>query len=254
MDNIPAIKTINLTKSFNRVKVVDSLNIEVYKGEIFAFLGPNGAGKTTTIKLMCGLLRPSYGSVLLNNIDINLNPIEVKRSIGLVTEQPFIYEYLTGFEFVRFVADLYGVPVFEQKRKIPELFEMFELTPFMHNLVQSYSHGMRQKLIFVSVLLHNPRIIFLDEPLVGLDPKSAKLLKDVFLKLSNRGVTIFMCTHVLEIAEKLANRIGIINKGRLVVIDTVEGLKNQIKISGGLEDIFLTLTGGLEYKDLLKFL
>ncbi|MCB4791164.1 MAG: ABC transporter ATP-binding protein [Elusimicrobia bacterium] len=252
MSNI-AIKSSNLTKNFGDIKAVDNLNLEIYEGEIFAFLGPNGAGKTTTIKLFTGLLIPTSGSVTINGYDIQSDPQKAKQSIGLISDQPFVYQYLSGFEFMRFVGDLYNVPVNEQKNKIPELLEMLELKDWQDDLVESYSHGMKQKLVFASMLLHNPKVLLLDEPLVGLDPKGARLVKDIFKELSNRGVTIFMSTHVLEIAEKLAHRVGIIQKGKVTEVSSVEALKDKIK-SKNLEDIFLELTGGTQYAEMLKYL
>jgi ABC-2 type transport system ATP-binding protein len=249
-----AIKAENLTKKFGDLVAVDHLNLEIGKGEIFAFLGPNGAGKTTTIKLFTGLLKPTSGSCVVAGHDIQKQPQETKQKIGLVSDQPYVYPYLTGFEFMRFVGDIYNVPADEQEKKIPEMLEMFELGGWQDQLVESYSHGMKQKLVLASVLLHKPEVLFLDEPLVGLDPKSARLVKEVFFKLSERGVTIFMCTHVLEIAERLAHRIGIIQLGRIIALDTVQELKQKAASEGTLEDVFLELTGGAEYSELLKHL
>jgi ABC-2 type transport system ATP-binding protein len=253
MNNL-AIKTEGLTKKFGSLAAVDNLNLEILPGEIFAFLGPNGAGKTTTVKLLTGLLAPTSGTAFVNGYDIQKDPLNAKRSFGYVADQPFVYPYLTGFEFMRFVGDVYRVDSREQKTKIPELLEMFELLKWGDQTIESYSHGMRQKLVLASVLLHRPQVLFLDEPLVGLDPKSARLVKEVFSELSGRGVTIFMCTHVLEIAEKLAKRAGVIFQGQLIALETIETLKQKAKAGGSLEDVFLEITGGTEYMDLLKFL
>ena len=253
MENI-IIKSSNLTKKFGDIAAVDNLNLEISKGEIFAFLGPNGAGKTTTIKLFTGLLIPTSGYAEIGGFNIMEKPKEAKTIMGLISDQPFVYQYLTGFEFMRFVGDLFEVPVKEQENKIPELLSMFELKSWQDDLIESYSHGMKQKLVFASVLLHNPKVLFLDEPLVGLDPKSARLVKDIFKELSNRGVTIFMSTHVLEIAEKLAHRVGIIHKGKLIELASVEALKEKAKSKGNLEDVFLELTGGMQYAEMLKYL
>lgn len=250
----PSIKIENLTRKFGDLAAVDGLTLEIAEGEIFAFLGPNGAGKTTTVKLMTGLLRPSSGGITIAGFDLARRPNDAKRAIGLVTDQPFVYPHVTGFEFMRFVGDLYGVDVQEQETKIPELLAMFELTDRAHDLVLSYSHGMKQKLVLASVLLHKPKVLILDEPLVGLDPKSARLVKEIFGALAARGVTIFICTHVLEIAEKLAHRVGIIQHGRLIALETVSGLKSRISSGGNLEDVFLKLTGGSEYSGMLKYL
>ena len=249
-----SIETSGLNKIFSDKHVLKGLDLAIPRGEIFAFLGPNGAGKTTTLKLLTGLMAPSSGTVNICGYDIAKNPIEVKKRIGVVLEQPFVYNHITGFEFMRFVGGIYNVNVNEQKKKIPELLEMFELLSHSNEVVQSYSHGMKQKLVIASVLLHNPQTIFLDEPLVGLDPKSARLVKEIFCVLSKRGVTVFMCTHVLEIAEKIAHRVGIIQNGRLIALEKVSVLKDRIKEKSNLEDVFLDLTNGTEYRDLLRFL
>jgi ABC-2 type transport system ATP-binding protein len=248
------IKINNLTKKFGSLIAIDDLNLEIPKGEIFAFLGPNGAGKTTTIKIMCGLMKPTSGEVLIDGNDIQKEPVKVKQMIGLIPDHPFIYQKLTGREFLRFVGTLYKVPLAEQEEKIPELLEMFELSAWGDDLIEGYSHGMQQKLVMSGVLLHNPKVIFLDEPMVGLDPKSARLVKDIFLNLSQRGVTIFMSTHTLEIAEKLCHRIGIIQSGKLIALGPKETLQKGSLPGKNLEDIFLELTGGTEYAELLKYL
>ena len=249
-----AIRAEGLTKKYGDLTAVDGLDFEIPRGEIFAFLGPNGAGKTTTVKLMSGLLVPSAGTAYINGFDIRKDPLKAKRSLGYVSDQPFVYPHLTGFEFMRFVGDVYSVESVYQKEKIPELLEMFELSKWADETAEAYSHGMRQKLVLASVLLHNPSVLLLDEPLVGLDPKSARLVKEVFLELSGRGVAIFMCTHVLEIAEKLATRAGIIQRGRMITIEDMKTLKQKIKRGGNLEDVFLEITGGTQYADLLKYL
>lgn len=248
------IRTTGLTKQYGTLTAVDAVNLEITAGEIFAFLGPNGAGKTTTVKLLTGLLRPTSGSAVIAGFDIQKEPGAAKSCIGLVADQPFVYPYLTGFEFMRFVGDLFAVDIAEQKEKIPELLEMFELSKWSGELIESYSHGMKQKLVLASVLLHRPRVLFLDEPLVGLDPKSARLVKEIFGMLAGRGVTIFMCTHVLEIAERLAHRVGIIEQGKIIALESVSELKKNAKSNGNLEDVFLELTGGAEYSELLRYL
>jgi len=248
------IKTQNLCKRFQDIVAVDRLDLEIPAGEIFGFLGPNGAGKTTTVKLLTGLLRPTEGRLWVGGFDVSTHPLEAKRLMGLVPDQPYVYPQLTGQEFMRFVGEMYEVDFKYQLRKIPELLEMFELTDRANELVDSYSHGMRQKLVLASVLLHRPKVLFLDEPMVGLDPKSARLVKDIFRELSQRGVTIFMCTHVLEIAEKLCHRIGIVQNGRLTLVGTTQELAAKANSQGNLEDVFLQLTGGTEYKEMLKYL
>ena len=196
------IKIINLTKNFGSMTAIDNLNLEIPQGEIFGFLGPNGAGKTTTIKIMCGLLKSTAGKVLINGFDIQEEPERTKQIIGLIPDHSFVYHKLTAREFLRFIGNLYKVSSVVQEEKIPELLEMFELTSSSNDLIESYSHGMQQKSVMAGVLLHNPKVIFLDEPMVGLDPKSARLVKEIFFNLAKRGVTIFMSTHTLEIAER----------------------------------------------------
>lgn len=248
------IRTEGLVKKFRDVVAVDNLNLDVGPGEIFGFLGPNGAGKTTTVKLLTGLLRPTSGRIWIGGYDLARQPREARQIIGLVPDQPYVYPQLTGKEFLRFVGDMYRVELDTQKKRIPELLEMFELKDSGDELVETYSHGMRQKLVLASVLLHRPRVLFLDEPMVGLDPKSARLVKDIFRRLAEQGVSIFMCTHVLEIAEKICQRIGIVQNGRLDLIGTTQELQARANSGGNLEDVFLKLTGGSEYRDMLKYM
>jgi ABC-2 type transport system ATP-binding protein len=248
------IKAEGLSKRFGAMTAVDGLSLEVAPGEIFGYLGPNGAGKTTTIKLLTGLLRPTAGRAWVGGVDVQAEPRRARKLLGLVPDQPYVYPLLTGKEFMRFVGDLYEVELSYQKRRIPELLEMFELGAVGDELVESYSHGMRQKLVLASVLLHQPKVVFLDEPMVGLDPKSARLAKDVFGELARKGVALFMCTHVLEIAERLCGRVGIVQKGRLGIVGSVAELRAKAQVHGSLEDVFLSLTGGTEYRDMLKYL
>jgi ABC-2 type transport system ATP-binding protein len=247
------IELERLGKRFGSLVAVEDLSLTVSRGEIFAFLGPNGAGKTTTVKLITGLLRPTSGTARVDGFDVVTHTLDAKRRLGLVPDEPFVYPKLTGAEFLRFVGDLYGVPYETQRKRVPELLEMFELLDRGGELVESYSHGMRQKLVLASVLLHEPKALLLDEPMVGLDPKSARLAKDIFKTLASRGCAIFMCTHILEIAEKIADRIGIMLGGRLQAVGTLAELRGRSTSSGGhLEDIFLQLTGAGEYAALLK--
>jgi ABC-2 type transport system ATP-binding protein len=247
------IRIEHLTKRFGDLVAVDDLSLEIGAGEIFGFLGPNGAGKTTTVKVLAGLLKPTSGRVEIGGYDIALQSLEAKRLMGLVPDEPFVYPKLTGVEYLRFIGNLYGVPFETQKRRIPELLDMFELQAWGTELLESYSHGMRQKAVIAGLLLHDPKVIVLDEPLVGLDPKSARLVKDIFTRLAQRGATLFMCTHILEIAEKLCQRIGIMIQGRLIALGTLEDLRRQAaRTDHSLEDVFLSLTGGSEYAALLK--
>jgi ABC-2 type transport system ATP-binding protein len=254
------IKTINLTKRFGNLIAVKNLNLDIPPGEIFGLLGPNGAGKTTTIRILTGLLKPTSGQVLVGGYDIQKEPEKTKRIIGLVPDRPFLYQKLTGGEFLNFIADLYELPVEVKKRRIPEILSLFEISEWRDILIEDYSHGIQRKLVMASVLLHNPKVIFLDEPLVGLDPKAGRLVKRIFQELSQKKVTIFMSTHTLEIAEKLCHRIGIIQEGRLLALGTNEELRRKAERGGetvagaNLEDIFLKLTGGTEYEELLKYL
>ena len=249
------IEIEGLVKRFGTHTAVAGLDLKVEPGEIFGFLGPNGAGKTTTVKCVTGLLKPTAGRVRVAGFDLATQTLEAKRSMGLVPDEPFVYPKLTGVEYLRFIGELYGAPLETMRARIPDLLEMFELRPWGGELVESYSHGMRQKLVLAGILLHDPKVLILDEPMVGLDPKSGRLVKDIFLKLSERGTTIFMCTHVLEIAEKLCDRVGIMIEGRMIACGTVAELEAQAKTKGSdLEGIFLSLTGGAEYSTLLRYL
>ncbi|MBI3563732.1 MAG: ABC transporter ATP-binding protein [Elusimicrobia bacterium] len=250
------IEIEGLVKRFGSHTAVAGLDLTVAPGEIFGFLGPNGAGKTTTVKCITGLLKPTAGRIRVAGFDVAERTIEAKRAMGLVPDEPFVYPKLTGVEYLRFVGELYGARLDDMRKRIPELLEMFELTPWGGELVESYSHGMRQKLVLAGILLHDPKVLVLDEPMVGLDPKSGRLVKDIFLKLAERGTTIFMCTHVLEIAEKLCDRIGIMIGGKMIACGTVAELEAQAKSKGGSdqEGIFLSLTGGAEYSTLLRYL
>ncbi len=247
------IRLESVTKRFGSFTAVDGLSLDVKPGEIFGFLGPNGAGKTTTVKMLTGLLKPTSGRAVVAGFDVATETLPAKQAIGLVPDEPFVYPKLTGAEFLRFVGDLYRVPAAQQTRRIPELLAMFELDRWAGELLESYSHGMKQKIVLSAALLHEPKVLILDEPLVGLDPKSARMVKEIFRTLSSRGVTVFLCTHILEVAEKLCHRIGIIMSGKLTALGTLEELHGRAASSdGNLEDVFLSLTGGREYAALLK--
>ena len=237
------INISHLSKSYNKgsVKAVDDLTLEVRSGEIFGFLGPNGAGKTTTIKLLVGLLNPDAGQITLDGRDIQKEPIEAKRSIGYVPDNPDMFERLTGMEYLNFMADVYGVPPADRKERIKRFLELFEMADAAADLIKSYSHGMRQKIVITGALIHNPSMWILDEPLVGLDPKSSFQLKELMRKHCDEGKTVFFSTHVLEVAEKLCDRIGIIHRGRLIAIGTMEELRQGDRAES-LESIFLELT------------
>ena len=238
------IELRNLTKRYGHILAVDHLNLAVEKGEIFGFIGPNGAGKTTTIRMMAGVLGPTEGEVLIDGNSLATAPEEAKRMIGFIPDRPFLYEKLTGLEFMRFIADLYGLGNGDFREKAEGLLIQFSLYDWADHLIEAYSHGMRQRLVIASALLHDPRLIIVDEPMVGLDPAGIRLVKDLFRQLAGRGTTIFMSTHTLEIAEDLCDRIGVIHHGRLVALGTTGDLRGTARLqSGDLEEVFLRLTG-----------
>ena len=238
------IELKGVSKSYNKgaVKAVDNLDLSVKPGEIFGFLGPNGAGKTTTIKMMVGLLKQDSGTIKINGYDIDNDPIKLKKSISYVPDNPELYEKLSGYEYLNFLADVYGVSAKARKEGMSRFLDLFELSKAAGDLIQSYSHGMRQKIVLIGALLHEPDVFILDEPLVGLDPKSAHNLKEFMREHCDQGKTVFFSTHVLEVAEKLCDRIGIIRRGELVACGTMAELKVQAQNTGSLENIFLELT------------
>jgi len=236
------IQTTDLTKEFGDKTAVAGLNLQVKQGEFFCFLGPNGAGKTTTIKMLTGLLRPTRGQALVGGIDIQQNPVEAKRLIGYVPDHPFLYENLTGREFLRFVGGLYQLPEDSTEGLIEELLETFSIREVGDQLVRDYSHGMRQKLSFAACFLHTPQIVIVDEPWVGLDPKNIRFVKDFLRQKTREGATVFMSTHSLSIIEDSADRIGIINQGRLLHCGTLEQIRALVRNPGSLEEVFLQLT------------
>ncbi|MDR1696034.1 MAG: ABC transporter ATP-binding protein [Endomicrobium sp.] len=244
MDKIISVEVKNLVKKYGNFEAVKDISFDVKKGEIFSFLGPNGAGKTTTVKVLTGLLKPSSGEVSVLGMDVLRGIDKIKSRIGFVPDQPYVYPYLTAFEYMRMIGDIYKVPVEKQQKMIPELFEMFELDGRSGEIIDSFSHGMKQKLVISGVLLHDPEIMFLDEPLVGLDPASARLVKDIFVRLAKSGTTVFMCTHVLDIAQKLSDRICIVNGGRILALDTFENLKKNYASDSDLESVYLGIVGG----------
>ncbi len=237
------IELRQLTKRFGSKVAVDDLTLTVQPGELFAFLGPNAAGKTTTIKMLVGLLRPTLGTALISGVDIQRAPIEAKRSLSYVPDVPYLYEKLTGWEFMQFIAGIYDLDRAWFDPRAMELLEMFGLDAVRHQLVEDYSHGMRQKLVMSAALVRDPEVIIIDEPMVGLDPRSAKLFKDIMRERARAGCTIFMSTHTLSVAEDIADRIGIMNQGRLIAVGTLDELR---KSSGDdtacLEEAFLQLT------------
>jgi ABC-2 type transport system ATP-binding protein len=249
------IRLENLSKLYGSFVAVDDISLTVGRGELYGFLGPNGAGKTTTLRIIAGILRPSGGRVLIGEDDVHRNPLVAKQRLGFIPDRPFVYEKLTGAEFLRFVAGLYGQEGDGVERRIAELLEVFELTSWRDELVEAYSHGMRQKLIISSALVHRPACIVVDEPMVGLDPKAARLLKDIFRQFVARGGTVLMSTHTLEVAEAMCDRVAIMQHGKIVAEGTVEALRRQTAAGNvSLEELFLRLTGGPRARELAEVL
>ena len=236
------IKIENVTKEYKKnKKVIDNLNLEIKDGEIFGFLGPNGAGKTTTIKMMTGILEINKGDIFIDNKSITKEPIEAKKRIGLVSDNPDVFLKLKGIEYLNFIADVYEVSTEDRQKEIEELAQKFEIFNVLNNKIESYSHGMRQKLIIISTLLHKPQNWILDEPMTGLDPKSSFELKNIMKEYAKNGNTVFFSTHILDVAERLCDRIGIIDKGKLLFVGTYEDLKNELKEKKSLEELFMEL-------------
>lgn len=237
------IELKELTKRFSNIVAVNNLNLSVSKGEIFGFIGPNGAGKTTTINIMGGILKPTSGTVTICGINMDTHPEKAKSKIGFIPDRPYLYEKLTGMEFLRFTSDLYGVDEDIFNEKSQDLLQLFSLTSWSNDLIESYSHGMKQRLVMVAALLHQPEVIIVDEPMVGLDPVAIKIVKDLFQNLAKQGVTIFLSTHTLKVAEEICDRIGIIHKGSLIASGTAEALTREVNASEiDLEQVFIRLT------------
>jgi ABC-2 type transport system ATP-binding protein len=232
-----------LTKRYGNFVAVDNLNLLIPKGEIFGFIGPNGAGKTTTINMIGGILAPTFGTVMICGINMESDPEKAKRKIGFIPERPYLYEKLTGMEFLKFIADLYGVGEDVFLIKSQEKLEMFFLSDWSDDLIESYSHGMKQRLVMAAALVHDPEVIIVDEPMVGLDPLAIKMVKNLFQSLAKQGVTIFISTHTLKVAEDICDRIGVIHKGALIASGTPEDLKRQVnETDADLEQVFIRLT------------
>ena len=249
------IRIEGLTKRYGSFTAVDAIDLTVPRGELFGFLGPNGAGKTTTLRMIAGILRPSGGKVLIGDVDMQADPVRAKSLLGFIPDRPFIYEKLTGAEFLRFVAGLYDQEGPQVEHRARELLALFDLEEWRDELVESYSHGMRQKLIISSAFVHRPQVIVVDEPMVGLDPKAARILKDLFREYTNRGHTIMMSTHTLEVAESMCDRIGIIQGGKIRACGTMTDLRKHARDgTEGLESIFLRLTGENAARELVDVL
>ena len=248
------IEMTGLSKRYGSFTAVRSLDLVVPRGELFGFLGPNGAGKTTTMRMISGILQPTAGTVRIAGHDLRTDPLRAKRALGFIPDRPFVYEKLTGMEFLRFTAGLYGDDGADVDRRGHELLALFDLESWRDELVESYSHGMRQKLIIASAFVHRPHVIVVDEPMVGLDPKSARILKDLFREYTRRGHTVMMSTHTLEIAEDMCDRIGIMQRGELAACGTMQQLRGAAENTDGLEEIFLRLTGDRVARELVEVL
>lgn len=239
------IELRNLTKRFGDIVAVNRLNLSVSGGEIFGFIGPNGAGKTTTLRMMGGILAPTEGSVIIEGIDIGKEPEKAKKRIGFIPDRPFLYEKLTGMEFLRFTADLYGMGDDAFHEKVERILKQFSLHRWADELIESYSHGMKQRLIISAAILHDPTVIVVDEPMVGLDPAGTRMVKTLFRDLAQGGTTVFMSTHTLGVAEDVCDRIGIIHKGTLIATGTREELMVKARVKAAdLEEVFMILTEG----------
>jgi ABC-2 type transport system ATP-binding protein len=249
------IELKSVTKRYGSFTAVDSLDLVVPRGQLFGFLGPNGAGKTTTLRMLAGILRPTAGQISIGGVDLLKSPRAAKARLGFIPDRPFIYEKLTGSEFLRFVAGLYGAQGEQIEHRARDLMALFDLEEWRDELVESYSHGMRQKLIISSAFVHRPEVIVVDEPMVGLDPKAAWILKDLFREYTNRGNTILMSTHTLGVAEDMCDRVAIIQGGKI----RAQGTMDELRASAdegvvGLENIFLRLTGENAAREMVEVL
>jgi ABC-2 type transport system ATP-binding protein len=236
------ISVSSLTKTFNDKLAVDQIDLAI-GNELFIFLGPNGAGKTTTIKMMTGLLKPTAGQVRINGVNLADDPMAAKSQFGYVPEQPALYEKLTPFEFIDFIINVYKMPFESGRLRMSQLFDIFELTERMHDRIEDLSGGMKKKISLIAALVHQPKILFLDEPTAALDPKAARNLKEILRGLIAKGAAVFMTTHILEVAETMCDRVGILNKGKLCAVGTLDELRRQYGATLSLEDLFLKLTG-----------
>jgi ABC-2 type transport system ATP-binding protein len=239
-----AVELRDVTKRYNEIVAVNNLNLSIGTGEIFGLLGPNGSGKSTTLKILMGLVQPTAGNVSVLGLDVQKQPVEIKQLVGYVPESPNIYEFLTGIEYLDFIADIYGVPTAEKRQRINEYLKALQLEGREGDMINSYSDGMKKKISLISAFLHKPKLLILDEPLNALDPRSARIVKDYLHELKSQGVSTIMSTHVLEIAEAICDRIGIMYQGQLLALGNMDDLRKTASMPGsGLEDVFLKLTG-----------
>lgn len=237
------IEINNVSKSYNgTIKAVDNLNLTVPEGKIFGFLGPNGAGKSTTIKMITGILNADNGEIKVNGVSIKDKPLEAKKQFGYVPDSPDMFLRLKGLEYLNFMADIYDVPKADRKERIENLAKRFELIDALGDKIQSYSHGMRQKIVLMGALIHDPSVWILDEPLTGLDPKASYTLKEMMREHVSKGKTVFFSTHVLEVAEKICDKVAIINKGKILFNGTLDEMREHFKSNESLENIFLEIT------------
>jgi len=248
-----AVALRQVVKSFGNISAVGNVDLEIRPGEIFGLLGPNGSGKSTAMKMLLGLVQPDAGSVEVFGIDVKKDPVTVKRQVGYVPESPRLYEFLTGLEYLDFICDVFGMTTEEKKERISEYLKALDLEGREGDMISGYSQGMKQKVALISALLHKPKLLILDEPLNGLDPKSARIVKDLLHELKAQGVTTLMSTHVLEIAEAICDRIAIMYQGRILALGSMDELRQKASLPGsGLEDVFLKLTGVGDIKEVVE--
>jgi ABC-2 type transport system ATP-binding protein len=252
-NSTPAVELKNVVKRYSEILAVDQVDLNIKPGEIFGLLGPNGSGKSTTLKMLLGLVQPDSGSINVIGIDVQKDPVAVKRLLGYVPEAPRLYEFLTGIEYLDFIGDVYGMGTEEKRTRINEYLKALQLEGREGDMISSYSEGMKQKVALISAFLHRPKLLILDEPLSGLDPRSARIVKDLLHELKAQGVTTIMSTHVLEIAQALCDRIGIMYHGKLLALGAMDELRQKAKLpDSGLEDIFLKLTGTGDVKAVVE--
>jgi ABC-2 type transport system ATP-binding protein len=249
------VKLANVSKSYSDVTAVDHLDLEVKRGEIIGLLGPNGSGKSTTLKMILGLVKADSGSIDVLGINVSDDPMAVKKHLGYVPEAPRVYEFLTGLEFLDFAGDIYGMKLDEKKKRIDEFLKALNLEGRERDMISAYSEGMKQKVIIISAIMHKPELLIMDEPITSLDPKSARIVKDLLRRLASQGVTTIMSTHVLEIAQAMCDRIAIMHDGQLLALGTMDELRRMAKLpESGLEDVFLKLTGTGDVKPIVEAL